>query len=225
MHDGPILPTPRTLCTKGYGLRAIWTVWAQTWGRHRGLAVGVARASFRPTMRPLPLFLVLLACAACAPPDPPPMLDLETEEPTTYYLTHDRGRTLHFSIPVRNDTDSTASLYFFVYAADDVANPPARQAYPPMAQQSMGKARTFSVGRPDLGVFRELAAGDTTTIRGLLPLPSEWSDRRAIVTDGFRDLRLYAYTLAGKQVYAQSWPLRRIKGEILTEGEAGSTFR
>ncbi len=153
------------------------------------------------------------------------MLDLETEEPTTYYLTHDRGRTLHFRIPIRNDTDSTTSLYFFVYASDDVAKPPARQVYPPKAQTSMPPSRTFAVGRPELGIYREIAAGDTTMLQGLIPLPTEWSDRRPIVSDGFRDLRLYAYSSAGRQVYAQSWPLRRVKGEILTEGERTNTFR
>ncbi len=176
-------------------------------------------------MMRLLLAFLLLGCAACAPPTAPPMLDLETDEPTTYYLAHDRGRTLHFQIPVRNDTDSTANLYFFVYASDDVAQPPARQVYPPMAQRSMPPSRTFAVGRPDLGIYKELSAGDTTTIRGLLPLPTEWSDRRPIVTDGFRDLRLYAYTATGKQVYFESWPLRRVKGEVLTEGEPRSTFR
>ena len=119
-------------------------------------------------MRLILLFL-LLGCIACAPPDPPPMLDLETEEPATYYLTHDRGRTLHFRIPfATTPTRQPASTSSFT-ARIDVANPPARQAYPPMAQQSMGKARTFSVGRPQLGIYREIAPGDTTTVQGLFP--------------------------------------------------------
>lgn len=163
-------------------------------------------------LSPLPILLL----GACAEPEAVSLLDLETTEPQTYYLTHDAGRSLHYSIGLRNDTDSTLALYFFVYAADDVANPPARQVYPPIALQAMPPSRKFAVSRPALGQFAELAPGDTLGLRGLLPVPPAWSDGRPIVSDGFRDLHLYAYDAAGRQLYHEMWPIRRVEGEVLT---------
>jgi hypothetical protein len=170
-------------------------------------------------MRLLPLLLLL---AACTEPDQVSLLDLETSEPETYYLTHDAGRTLHYAVNLRNDTDSTLALYFFVYAADNVANPPARQVYPPIALQAMPPSRKFAVSRPSLGTAAELAPSDTLTLRGVLPLPPAWSDGRPIVSDGFRDLHLYAYDAAGRQLYHEMWPIRRVEGEVLTpDGRRG----
>jgi hypothetical protein len=176
-------------------------------------------------MRLFRLLPVLLLLAACAEPEPPPMVDIETEEPVTFYLTHDRGKTLHYTIPLRNDTDSTLQLYFFVYAADDVAQPPARQVYPPVALRSMPPSRKFAVSRPNLGTYAEIGPADTLSLRGLLPVPHQWLDRRPIVTDGFRDLHLYAYTAEGRQLYHETWPLRRVKGEVLREEAGRRSFR
>ncbi len=159
------------------------------------------------------LFALFALLGTCGPPADPPLLALEAGPPDTYYLRTGTSQTLYFTLPLVNQTDSTQTLYCFAYASDNVAQPPARAVYPPRALSSMPGDRRFAVGNPALGLTLTLPPGDTVRFSGALPVPTEWPDGRAVASQTFRDLTFYAYNEAGRNVFSQTWPLLRLKGE------------
>lgn len=162
-------------------------------------------------MRYIPLALFLIA--ACGPPAEPAYDVIGAGAPETYYLQTESGRTLYFDIPLINETDSTQTLYLFAYAADNVAQPPARAVYPPRALASMPSDRRFSVGNPLNGLALTLPPGDSVRFSGALPIPATWPSGEPITSRAFRDLSAYAYDAEGHTVFSETWSLFTLKGE------------
>ena len=71
----------------------------------------------------------------------------------------------------------------------------------------------FAVADPRIGLPVVLAPGDSARFAGALPLPRTTTDGRTIRSTAFRDLTVYAYDETGRNVYRQSWPLVRVRGE------------
>lgn len=155
----------------------------------------------------LPLVLAFLV-VACGPPGKPPLPAIHAAPPQAYYEQTGDGRTLYFEQAIVNETDSAWTLYAFAYAADNVAQPPARAIYPPRALASMPMDRRFAVGNPTHGLMLTVAAGDTVRFRGALPMPTIWPDGQAITSRAFRDFSLYLYNETGRNVYRATWALQ-----------------
>jgi len=171
-----------------------------------------------------PRFLGLLAVltaagalASCEPPgyQPPHTPDLRVRDPETHYVVTDGGKTLYFETTVINPTDSAMVVTAFAYAADDVAQPPARALYPPRALASMPSDRRYAMGRPDLGQRLVLPAHDSATFAGALPLPQTWADGRAVSTSGFREFTIYLYGEDSKTLSRQQWALQHLRSDTL----------
>ena len=152
---------------------------------------------------------------ACAVPNEAPSveIDLRAREPRTYYVETGSGRTLFFETWLANPTDSAQTFHLFAYASDDLARPNARAVYPPRALTSMPADRRFAVADPAVGLPLTLAPGDSGRFAGALPMPLRTADGRAIRSEAFRDLTLYAFDTRGRNVYRRHWPLVRVRGE------------
>lgn len=159
--------------------------------------------------------MVAGALASCEPPGyaPPRLPDLRVRQPETHYVVTDGAKTLYFDTAVANRTDSAMVVTAFAYAADDVAQPPARALYPPRALSSMPPDRRYAMGRPDLGQRLVLPAHDSAAFSGALPLPKTWADGRPVSSLGFRELTVYLYGEDGKTLFREQWTLRRIRGD------------
>ena len=167
--------------------------------------------------RAAPAFLILAAAtwaAGCfGPPGEPEEIDLDARAPRTHYVETGGGRTLMFETWIVNPTDSAQTFHLFAHASDDLSRPPARAVYPPRALTSMPADRRFAIADPRIGLPLTLAPGDSGRFGGALPMPHVTSDGRAIRSPAFRDLVLYAYNTAGRNVYRRAWPLVRVAGE------------
>ncbi len=175
------------------------------WNPGQGALLVDAMSFFRPRF-----LLLLLLLAACGPPGKPPLPDIHAEPPRVHYVQNDNGRTLFFEQAIVNRADTALALYAFAYASDNVSQPPARAIYPPRALASMPRDRRFAIGDPAHGLSLTAAPGDTVLFRGALPMPTVWPDGQPIASRAFRDFSLYLYSEGGRNVYHQTWPLRRV---------------
>ena len=157
--------------------------------------------------------LLLAGLAACGPPGERPGLAMSASRPRTYYVETDGGRTMFFETGLRNHTDSTVTVHAFAYASDNLSTPPARAVYPPRALASMPSDRRFAIARTADGYLLTIPPGDSAVFRGVLPMPATWADGRAVRSDGYRDLAVYAYDRDGHTAFTATWPLRRFRGE------------